>query len=286
MKKILWSICAVCSLFFISCGKYDGFGSDNIFYSGNYVQKRSTSLLTLDEETKNLPSEYDFVVITDLHIGVKRQDAPLLPDNQFIEWLSELPPEQRPAFCLCLGDVADCGYEEQYVQFAELVSKIESLGVKVYNTVGNHDLYQSGWDFWKDTCYPHCSFYKFNTSGYSFYSIDTGTGMIGSDQMKALKCALEEDPLPKIIFTHYPLYTDTFFFNFDDTPGRNLLMHYFAENNVKLYLAGHLHWLEKHEFGSYESYALPSYRYKGQWTVVHVNEKNETYEISVISKKN
>ena len=101
--------------------------------------------------------------------------------------------------------------------------------------------------------------------------------------MAELKSALEEDPLPKIIFTHYPLYTDRFFFNFGDTTERNLMINYFAKNNVKLHLGGHLHWLEKHDFGSFQGYALPSYRFKRQWTLVHINEKTQSYSIEIIS---
>ena len=284
MKKASIVLLFVISAFVISCGKYSGFGSNNVFYEGNYVQNRAGELKVLDiPEIKNLPSEYDFIVVTDSHIGVSRKYAPLSPDNQFISWLSGMEPSSRPSFCLILGDIADHGYEDEFLQFADFVAEIEALGVKVFNSVGNHDLYQSGWDLWKDNCYPHTSFYKFQTSSYSFYSLDTGTGTIGEKQLKLLKADLEEDPLPKIIFTHYPIYTDIFFFNFDDTTDRNLLMNYCSQNNVKLYLSGHLHWLEKYEFGSFDSYILPSYRYKAQWTVVHVNEKNQTYELSVIT---
>lgn len=286
IKRFLSRIIILISLLlFISCGSYAGFCSDNISYNGNYVRNRAKDLKFLDEpEINNLPSEYDFVVIADLHYGSKRKDAPGVPSSDFIKWLSDILPEDRPKFCLSLGDVADCGYEEQYLQYSELVAQIEALGVKVFNTVGNHDLYQSGWDYWKENCYPSTSFYKFKTNGYSLYSIDTGTGTLGPVQLELLKKNMEEDPAPKIIFTHYPLYTDTFFFNFADTTDRNLMTRYFADNNVKLYLAGHLHWLEEHDFGTFQSYAIPSLQYKGQWVVFHINEKTETYDFTVISK--
>jgi len=268
-----------------SCGKYKDFGTDNVFYEGNYVQKRASEILDLsDSNQEKLPSEYNFVVIADLHIGVRGRKVPDMPNEYFLKWLSDLPAEEKPAFILCVGDVADTGSRVQFDEYELFLKQIEELGIKVFNAVGNHDLYQSGWSNWEETCYPHTSYYRFKTAGYSYYALDTGTGYLGPKQMENLKEEMEDDPLPKIIFTHYPLYTDDYFFNFDDTTERNLLMSYFADNNVKFHLAGHLHWLEKHDFGAYQSFALPSFRYKGQWTVFYVNEKAETYDFKVISK--
>lgn len=282
MKKVFKYIIILIFVVLISACNY---GTDNLFYKGNYVNNRAEDLKELaEDDLKNLPSEYSFVIITDVHVGSVKENPPPLPNEEFIKWLESFEPSARPKFCLCLGDVADTGSDNQFIEFKDFVKRVEALGVKVFNSVGNHDLYNSGWDGWKANCYPYTSFYTFKTANYSFYSLDTGTGTFGTNQLKRFRQAIENDSRPKIIFTHYPLYTETFFFNFDDTTERSLMMHYLGKNNAKLYFAGHLHWFEEHDFGAYKSYALPSFRYKGQWTLVKINENTQDYSIEVVKK--
>ena len=106
----------------------------------------------------------------------------------------------------------------------------------IFNTCGNHDLYQGHWDNWKDACYPHTSFYKFQTSGFSWYALDTASGRICPNQFNLLKEEISKDPKPKVIFTHYPLTEFRVLgIGLDETTERNLLIDLFAKNNVLLY---------------------------------------------------
>lgn len=280
MKKKFFLL--ACCLFVLT-GCY--VGVDNPFKNENSVHKRANALVNLQEQsTESLPDKYSFVVITDVHFGSIKDNPPPLPETEFLKWLADYPAETRPKFCLALGDVSDTGKKEEYKDYSVFVKKIEELGVKVFNSVGNHDLYQSGWDNWEETCYPHTSFYRFQTSNFSFYALDTGTCNLGPVQLQEFKKAIEVDTRPKIVYTHYPLYTDTFFFCQEDTTERNLLMTYCSKNNVKLFLSGHLHWYEKTDYGNFQAYALPSYRYKGKWTLVTVDEQKKDYSLKVISK--
>lgn len=259
------------------------YGTDNLFYSGNYVNKRTDNILELNEEcTDDLPSAYSFAVITDVHYGSTKKDPPEIPEKEFLAWLSAFSAEERPAFCLVLGDVVETGGEDEYKDYKNFVAKIEAKGVKVFNAVGNHDLYNSGWDGWKKNCYPNTSFYTFKTSGFSFYCLDTGTESPGENQLMYLKTAMKNDSNPKIVFTHYPLVTDGFFFGMSNSTDRNLLLSMCAENNVKLYLSGHLHWYEEKDFVKFQTYTIPSFRYSGKWALVNVNNNTESYRLKII----
>lgn len=282
MKKQIILLTLLSSLF-VSC-EYMKYGADNLFYSGNSVLNRAKEIKTLQTGLENVEGEYSFIVITDYHFGSTHSDAPKLPDQRFFEWIENFPAETKPKFCVSLGDSADTGGDEgdnQFIEFRKFTDKVESYGIKFFNVVGNHDLYNSGWEFWKKNCYPYTSFYNFKTSDISFYALDTGTGNLGTKQMNSLKNALKNDSMPKIIMTHYPLYTDNFFFCMEDTTERNLLIKYFAENNAKMYLSGHLHWYEEVDYSSYKAYVLPSYRYKGKWALVKVNPAQNKYELKV-----
>lgn len=278
MRKLIFFF--LIGILFLSCQEY---GTDNLFYRDNTVDNRVNKLEDITESFfETLPEKYSFIIITDLHYGSVKKNPPKLPDKQFFEWLEKFDDSEKPAFCLCLGDVADTGSSSQFKEFEELVEKLEEKGIRVLNSLGNHDLYNSGWEGWNATCYPYSSFYTFRTSSYSFYSLDTGSGDIGVNQMDVLISALKNDPRPKIIFTHYPLYTEKFFFNFDNTTDRNLLISYFSKCNVKMYLSGHLHKYEDYDFGSFQTYVIPSYRYNSAWALVNVNEKTQTYTLERI----
>ena len=65
--------------------------------------------------------------------------------------------------------------------------------------------------------YPYKSTYYFSLSSgaadydslpFSFYFVDTGNGAFGTDQLDAFEKLLKSDPNPKMIFSHYPFYSD------------------------------------------------------------------------------
>lgn len=275
MKKIIPFV--LISFLFVSCQ----YSADNLFYSGNSVLNRAKNIKILEDNPVQT-DKFSFFVISDVHIGSIKKNPPAEPYEQFFTWLNKFSDEDRPKICLCLGDVADTSSTEQYEEYQKIVSQIESYGIKVYNSVGNHDVYQSGWDNWCKYTYPGTSFYKFETQTLSFYSLDTGTGNIGTKQMESLKKQICSDSKPKIIFTHYPLYTNTFFFTMEDTTERNMLIDLFAKNDVKLYFCGHIHGdTEVFDFGKFKSHLAPSFRYDSKFLFVEVDGMN--FSVSEIS---
>ena len=82
--------------------------------------------------------------------------------------------------------------------------------------------------------------------------MDTGNGAFGTDQLDAFEKLLKSDPNPKMIFSHYPFYSDNVpFMALEDTTERNYLLSLFAKNNVKALFGGHVHTVFEHGFGNF-----------------------------------
>lgn len=275
MKKIFCIFLTALSILFVSC-----YGSWNIFYDGNNVDSRTHSLknITTAESAEfaasgvaALSGSYNVLVISDSHFGYKMKDAPL---QNLYNWLNSVygTPE-APRFAISLGDSTDTGSQEDYNEYLALCNKLKNdYGINiVFNAAGNHDIYQSHWDNWQANCYPHTSFYKFETSGFSWYSLDTASGTLGRQQYEIFIQAIEADPKPKVVYSHYPLTEYHLAFGLGETTERNLLIDKFIRNNVKCYLGGHNHYSVYHNNG-FNEYCCPSLRFNGSWTVLHINE--------------
>ncbi len=267
---------AFITFFFSNCT----YGVDNIFYEQNNVNNRIENLASINSpDFSTCANEYSVLIITDTHFGAKKGAPPV---EEFLDWISKNKESKNIKFCLCLGDVADHGYESEMKSFADFTKKIENAGIPVFNSVGNHDLYNSGWESWKEYSFPHTSFYNFKTTNFSWYSLDTGSGVVGKKQFSILKEKIQQDTHPKIIFSHYPLYSNKFLFSMNDTNERNRLADLLATNGVLLYINGHLHRLEIYELGKMTQYTLPSFRFKRKWALLQINEESKDFNMSIL----
>ena len=277
MKKIFNSaiLLLLISAFLVSC-----YGSWNIFYEGNNVDYRTGFLSNITDSTNTefaasgvsgLSGNYNILVITDSHFGYKMKDAPLA---RLYDWLDSVRgTAAAPAFAICLGDAVDTGAQAEYTEYLAFCRNlIDNYGIKiVFNSAGNHDIYQSHWGNWQLNCYPHTSFYKFETAGFSFYSLDSASGTIGRQQYDIFVNAIQNDTKPKVVFSHYPLSEYHLAFGYGESTERNLLINDFLHNNVKAYLGGHNHYSD-YDFNGFNDYCCPSFRFNGSWTVLHINE--------------
>lgn len=281
MKKILIiSLLIPAAVLLSSCS----YGLYNFFGREDTVRTRAGSLTQLDTPAAVSGSDtsYTVAVITDVHFGADKSRG---VDTAFLSWLAELDAESAlPKFVLCLGDVAEHGYESEMKDYNAFCDKIREYGPEVYSVLGNHDLYNDGWQYWKKIVYPKTSFYHFKTNNFSWYFLDTGNGTLGTHQYSILIDALESDSSPKIVSMHYPVYAQgKFYFCLQDTIERNLLISYFADNNVKLLLDGHTHEYNYTDLGFIE-YNVPGFLEKGQWALVTVNETAGTVTEKLVSK--
>ena len=151
---------------------------------------------------------------------------------------------------------------------------------KVYTILGNHDLYNNGWEVWKKKIYPYTSYYKFtinaggaSNGGFDFYFLDSGNGTLGGPQIEDLERNLSASSRPKIIFMHYPLYAGgIFYFALDDVHERARLISAFAESNVKYVFEGHKHQQHDYDFNNFKETVIGAYLQERFFGLVTVDE--------------
>lgn len=235
--------------------------------------------------------KYSFVVLTDCHFGEKkysRREEDFL--KKFKSLLHDPDPALKPRFIVNLGDTLDGGHESEADDYNKVCAKWIELGkselgtsdYKVYSILGNHDLYNNGWEVWKKKIYPQTSFYTFTlncggTSPFDFWFLDTGNGTLGGNQIEALEEGLEKNSRPKIIFMHYPLYAGgIFYFALDDIQERARLISDFASANVKYVFEGHFHPDRDYDLGPFKEADIGAYLAKKVFGLVTVDENTAT----------
>jgi len=277
-------ICLLLAIFSTASCKF-GFGE--AAYRPNGVTQRATSLTNITLPSSVLNSsiyqshKYNFMILTDLHYG----SATDVPEQQILNWIDKFDESsetisQKPLFCIILGDVADSGNREQFAAFNTFQNKLEEKGIPVYCIVGNHDLLNSGWQYWKTSCNPGTSFYKIATSTVSWYFTDTGSGTMGDKQLAALENAFAEDNNRKLVFSHYPLYgggNGIPMFSIGNEKERARLINLYAKNNVKYVFEGHWHMGCSNNFGSFQELVATTLK-NGKWYLVSIDETTAANE--------
>lgn len=273
MKKLFLLIQTTIILIILSTTSCK-FGLKQVFYRPNPVEERSATIKEIipeiDVSSKDI---YSFLILADIHFGsAEKQDVQAL-----LDFLCTTEP--FPDFCFSLGDITDHGLEEEYVEYNnELVQKLEEMGIKCLNVVGNHDLFNSGWVNFEQYCYPYTSFYKFTLDNLSYYVLDSASGNLSKPQFDALEKAFNNDSNEKIALAHIPLYAeDAVYFVIQDTQERNEILSLFAQNNVKLFIGAHIHdfLVTKYENDMIEV-NVPSLLEQKGWTIFTVDKTKNT----------
>ena len=229
------------------------------FNRSESANKRAPEIKELnDSQTASVKSSlganYDILVLSDIHFGQDRADR---HDNDVVDWLESLESEARPKFCVNLGDTADHGFESEFDSYLDFEDEIKTslLSSPVYSLIGNHDLRRDGWEVFKEKLYPYTSCYHFESTGMSYYFLDSADGTLGKGQLKNLENAFKADSKPKVIFTHEPIYHDKANLlsatALQDTHEADKLLTLFAKNRVLLYLCGHSHAFRRNSLGSF-----------------------------------
>ena len=263
------------------------------------VDERSTEVAKLSVVefpfTRNsMPSKYDCLILTDIHFGNKINPA---WDKLFFDSLKKYRETHSTPmlFCIILGDVTHHGFASEYETvktFQQRISEENRLSAEhrnipmpVYHVVGNHDVYNSGWKLWQQTCYPHKSAYYFETKQLEWYFLDTASGTLGRPQFYDLKAKLHNSSKPKFIFTHYPLYSNGIvYFSLSNPRERAELISLFAQTNVKLYCSGHYHPGAYYDYAGFQEYTVKSFGSFGKYHILHIDESGEepVYNIETI----
>lgn len=177
--------------------------------------------------------QFTFLWASDIHVT---RDLP-----HHVDKLGFYAQQENAVFILHSGDCVDRGEEDEYQKWVRLFDKHSP--VPVFTAIGNHDLYNRGWDRFKDYLGP--SVFRFDYGQCDFTFLDLAAGTTGPDQMEWIKDILKKhrDKSCRFVFGHYPIYEGSF-----QTPSsmgytqeRVALMAMFDDYNVDYYLAGHKH---------------------------------------------
>ncbi len=259
-------------------------GFDEFFWRGFNVASRSTEITDIDTpETILSKTSYTVLLIADIHFS----ELTTNPASVLYEWLDSLKAEELPDFCIVLGDMTNYGLETEYTMYSNFVEEIESRAIPVLGLLGNHDIYNSGWIHWISHVKPNTAYYRFSTSRYSWYFLDSANGTLGEAQFNDLIDELQTDKKEKLIFSHYPLYQDgVFYFALLDSRERAKLIAAFAENDVLYYFAGHKHDGGTFDYGPFFETGIKAFtntkiegffKNNGYWSVLSVDEKSGTF---------
>ena len=265
--------CLLCT----SC-EYD---LQNAFYRSEDTDARAKNCLTLNDSDCPHPASdvYSVAFFSDIHFGGKNTRH----EQDFLDWLNETKKNgEAPEFCVCVGDIAEHGLKKEFAEYNEFTQKIEAIlgHGKVYNVLGNHDLYNNGWDNYKQMIFPYSSFYTFKTKTFSWYCIDSASGTLGKKQFDTIEKMFKNDPSPKIVLTHVPAYSNPLnfmgYFSFQNTYEADMLLSLYSKNNVKMAVSGHIHKSYKNYFHSFQEITVSSITESNRWTVLTIDERNGT----------
>ncbi len=223
----------------------------------------------VDQTTKPI---FSFAFITDIHIQ---------PESKAVEGFSKalnVLNQLNPDFIVTGGDLImdalGASYGRADTLYNLYLETIKQLKSKVYNTIGNHEIY--GWYLRSKANPSHPeygekmfetrigkSYYTFDHKGWKFFILnsieprgkDGYMGLIDSLQMKWVKSELikTDAKTPIVLVTHIPLMT-IYKQRFDGSTLPNdsslvvvnskELLDQFKGYNLKLVLQGHLHTVE------------------------------------------
>lgn len=279
MKKLLSFFLVLISFVFASC-KYG-------FYLGLFdeddVDERSSSLKRLSDLSFD-SDVFSFVIVSDVHFGASAKRD----NDEFFKWfrnaLESAELEKKPRFLVCLGDSADKGYKSEFEEYNAFLSEIEAMesaywgkAVKSLTILGNHDLYNNGWENWKAQVYPYTAYYSLAVKGksggeISLFFIDSANGTLGVEQLDSLESEISADTNPKIVFSHYPVYAGgNLLMTLQDTTERSLLLTWFSKNDVRYVFAGHAHKNYGFSHPSFREDVTASYVFNRYFRLVTVN---------------
>lgn len=222
----------------VSCGFVDVLGvissrSQNV--RERFIDKDNLPVILPPDVADN--SNFSFLVISDLHYYEG--------DENYFKDISDDVRFNDISFIVVCGDVAQSGLRYQYDYLAE---DLKNINVPAYYVIGNHDLYNNGYDEWRNILGR--TVYEFKIGDNHFIFTDTANGTIGSDQKNWIIDTLSaSDSINKFVFSHYSptdkefqsptalSYPEEAYFLYD----------VLDKFDVKYYICGHLHFYDEKE---------------------------------------
>jgi len=208
--------------------KWMGMASDTVSVGERFAL--SSSIKSPYGNTVKGSYQYVFAFCGDPHLQAE--------SDGFFPQLDIAVREKRASFVIFGGDLTYLGKADEYRNF---VNHARSLTVPAYPAIGNHDLYNGGWEsYWR---YLGPSSYSFYGGNAKFIVIDTASGEIGVKQMQWITKELKSNKQPLlIVISHMPIYGGSHGRDeFPKTEERTQLIELFEKYGVKYVLEGHRH---------------------------------------------
>mgnify|MGYP002514615825 FL=1 len=290
MKRHVIPVIAFFVFLLASCGS-DSYGLAEFIFRANSVEDRADSVFNLGNVAPASGKVYSVLIISDVHFGGENSGKNgSRKDLGFLNWMKDLKqqttaagtPELYPSFAICLGDVAEHGEESEFLAYQLFTEKLktdEFGNIVTYNVVGNHDLYNSGWNRFKVHCYPYTSFYKFRTDSLTWYFLDSAGCTLGDDQLTSLSRDMKyvEKGRKKLLFMHVPVYAEgLFYFSMQEADERNRFISLLGEEDAIALVDGHTHQEHVSNLGFIE-YNIPGYLEKRAFAIMYIDERNSKY---------
>ena len=164
----------------------------------------SVFLFSINTNAANLETEWQFVYISDTHLGFAKTD------NALEQFSKELALEKdKYAFLIHTGDVTEVGTKEAFALYRQ---KNSTWDLQTYTAIGNHDVRwsASGKKMYKD--FFGLPYYSFNYNGVHFIVLDSTMvhqthGHIDEEQLEWLAKDISDIPntTPVFVFSHHPV---------------------------------------------------------------------------------
>jgi hypothetical protein len=139
------------------------------------------------------PTRFHFSIVGDLHLAAG--------DAHRLNAIYASAAADGDEFIIFLGDVVDQGTRDQFEEFVATTASAGWTG-KVFCVAGNHDIYNDGWDYYKELM--GSSTYFFTAGNSKFIALDTGDATLGAPQVTWLREQLAVAHAgPVFLLSHY-----------------------------------------------------------------------------------
>jgi len=145
------------------------------------------------------------------------------------------------SFVVVTGDLTQGGKKVNFDEFADIMNGLRKSGISCFPAVGNHDLYNDGWEYYKKKIGP--SSYVVTAGHCKFIFLDTASGRVGERQMRWLEQELAVNTRPVVfVVSHLPIYGGSHgIYHFPRNEEREKMLALFEKYNVNCVLEGHFH---------------------------------------------
>lgn len=248
-------------------------GCGNIFDCPTSVDSRA-AFSEISLKRAEIPKIYSVLILSDVHFGSSSSQR--LEKIARMAETGSLPSESEILFCAVCGDVAERGSPAEYAEFAEFRMRLEKCGIEVFCVPGNHDVQDSAGNGENYLRYVGANtFYRIAAGERSFYFLDTADGTLGFRQLETLKTECPADSNRKIFFTHYPLYTESWY-KMLNLRERAVLVQLLSASDTEYYFCGHTHRWETFRTGNFTEAVIGTLKnesgQKSGYAILSVND--------------